>query len=48
MTRVYDGEGRQVPVTVVQAGPCLITQVKTADGPDAYHAIQLGFEDAKP
>ena len=48
MTRVYDGEGRQVPVTVVQAGPCVITQVKTADGPDAYYAIQLGFEDAKP
>ena len=48
MTRVYDADGRQVPVTVVQAGPCVVTQVKTADGPDGYHAVQLGFDDAKP
>lgn len=48
MTRVFDAEGRQVPVTVVQAGPCVVTQVKTADGPDGYDAIQLGFLDAKP
>lgn len=48
MTRVYDAEGRQVPVTVIQAGPCVVTQVKTADGPDGYDAIQLGFLDAKP
>jgi len=48
MTRIYDDEGRQVPVTVVQAGPCSVTQVKTADGPDGYFAVQLGFEEAKP
>ena len=48
MTRVYDDEGRQVPVTVVQAGPCVVTQVKSADGPDGYDAIQLGFIEAKP
>ncbi len=48
MTRVYDAEGRQVPVTVVQAGPCIVSQVKAADGPDGYFAVQLGFEDAKP
>ena len=48
MTRVYDDAGKQVPVTVVQAGPCSVTQVKTADGPDGYFAVQLGFVDAKP
>ena len=48
MTRVYDADGKQVPVTVVQAGPCTVTQVKTEDGPDGYFGVQLGFEDAKP
>ena len=48
MTRVYDDEGRQVPVTVVQAGPCVVTQVKASDGPDGYFAMQIGFADAKP
>jgi large subunit ribosomal protein L3 len=44
MTRVYDEKGAIVPVTVVQAGPCVVTQVKTADGKDGYNAVQLGFE----
>src|SRR5664279_3856845 len=47
MTRVYDEKGTVIPVTVVQAGPCIVTQVKTADGKDGYNAIQLGFEDIK-
>ena len=47
MTRVYDEKGTSVPVTVVQAGPCIVTQVKTADGKDGYNAIQLGFEEIK-
>ena len=47
MTRVYDEKGTVIPVTVVQAGPCIVTQVKTADGKDGYNAIQLGFEDVK-
>ncbi len=46
MTRVYDESGQLVPVTVIQAGPCTITQVKTAET-DGYDAIQLGFEDVK-
>jgi large subunit ribosomal protein L3 len=46
MTRVYDESGRLVPVTVIQAGPCQVTQVKTAET-DGYDAVQLGFEDAK-
>ncbi len=46
MTRVYDEAGRLVPVTVIQAGPCTVTQVKTAEK-DGYSAIQLGYEDVK-
>lgn len=46
MTRVYDEKGSIVPVTVVQAGPCSVTQVKTMDS-DGYHAVQLGFKDVK-
>lgn len=46
MTRVYDESGGLIPVTVIQAGPCRVTQVKTRDG-DGYSAVQLGFEDVK-
>ncbi|MGA2051846.1 MAG: 50S ribosomal protein L3 [Opitutales bacterium] len=42
MTQIYDGENRLVPVTVVQAGPCPVTQVKTVDS-DGYNAVQIGF-----
>lgn len=47
MTRIYDDKGSIVPVTVVAAGPCTITQVKTADGKDKYNAVQIGFDDCK-
>ena len=47
MTRVYDEKGAIVPVTVVQAGPCSVTQVKTADGKDGYNSIQFGFDEVK-
>jgi large subunit ribosomal protein L3 len=46
MTRVYDEKGTVVPVTVVQAGPCNVTQVKTLES-DGYHAVQIGFGDIK-
>lgn len=46
MTRVYDESGALVPVTVIQAGPCTVTQVKTNET-DGYSAIQMGFEDVK-
>ena len=46
MTRVFDAEGRQVPVTVLLAGPCTVVQRKTADR-DGYDAVQLGFEEQK-
>ena len=42
MTQVYDAENNLVPVTVVQAGPCPVTQVKTVEL-DGYHAVQIGF-----
>jgi large subunit ribosomal protein L3 len=46
MTRIYDDKGAIVPVTVVEAGPCAVTQVKTVDS-DGYNAVQLGFGDIK-
>jgi large subunit ribosomal protein L3 len=47
MTRVYDEAGRLIPVTVIQAGPCIVTQIKTSET-DGYNALQMGFEDKKP
>lgn len=44
MTQVYLEDGRVVPVTVIQAGPCHVLQVRSADR-DGYTAVQLGFED---
>ncbi|EKD26449.1 MAG: 50S ribosomal protein L3 [uncultured bacterium] len=46
MTHQFDSNGTAVPVTVIQAGPCVVIQKKTAEKDD-YTAIQLGFEDAK-
>lgn len=47
MTQIYDEAGRLIPVTVIQAGPCTVTQVKTSEA-DKYNAVQIGFEDVKP
>ncbi len=47
MTRFYDKSGKLVPVTVIQAGPCTIMQVKTIET-DGYNAVQFGFDDVKP
>jgi len=44
MTSVYDDQGRQVPVTVIEAGPCQVLQVKSVEK-DGYSAVQLGFND---
>ncbi len=46
MTRLYDESGKNVPVTVIQAGPCFVSQVKTADT-DGYAAVQIAFEDVR-
>ena len=42
MTNVYNEEGKLVPVTLIEAGPCHVTQVKTKEN-DGYNAIQVGF-----
>lgn len=47
MTRYYTEDGRNIPVTVIEAGPCVVTQVKTTER-DGYTAVQLAFEDVKP
>lgn len=47
MTRVFDEDGAAIPVTVVEAGPCAILQVKTKEL-DGYEAVQLGFDRTKP
>ena len=46
MTQIFDESGRAVPVTVVEAGPCRVTQIKTPER-DGYAAIQMAFGDAK-
>ncbi|MBU0495802.1 MAG: 50S ribosomal protein L3 [Chloroflexi bacterium] len=46
MTQVFDERGLVIPVTVIEAGPCVVTQVKTADR-DGYAAVQLGFGAVK-
>ncbi len=47
MTQVYNELGKLVPVSVIQAGPCVVMQVKNAET-DGYNAIQLGFDEVKP
>ncbi len=47
MTQIFDEAGKVVPVTVIEAGPCVVTQLKTAEN-DGYTAVQLGFEDLSP
>ncbi|RIK35263.1 MAG: 50S ribosomal protein L3 [Chloroflexi bacterium] len=44
MTQLFDESGAVVPVTIIEAGPCYVTQVKTVET-DGYHAVQLGFEE---
>lgn len=46
MTQIFDESGKVIPVTVVEAGPCVVTQKKTVET-DGYTAVQLGFEDVK-
>ncbi len=46
MTQIFDADGVLIPVTVLQAGPCVVTQVKTVEN-DGYEAVQVGFVDKK-
>jgi len=44
MTSIFDENGKNMPCTVIQAGPCVVTQVRTEEK-DGYEAVQLGFDD---
>lgn len=46
MTSIFDNDGNNIPCTVVEAGPCVVTQVKTVDS-DGYNAVQLSFGDKR-
>ena len=46
MSQIFDDEGRQIPVTVVQVGPCVVTALMTKEN-NGYSAVQLGFDAAK-
>jgi large subunit ribosomal protein L3 len=46
MTSIFDENGKNIPCTVLQAGPCVVTQIKTVEK-DGYFAVQLGFDDKK-
>ena len=45
MTSIFDENGKNIPCTVIEAGPCIVTQVRTKEV-DGYEAVQLGFDDA--
>ncbi|MGN0550508.1 MAG: 50S ribosomal protein L3 [Acutalibacteraceae bacterium] len=47
MTQIFDEKGKVIPVTVVEAGPCVVSQKKTVEN-DGYAAVQIGFGDLKP
>lgn len=47
MTQIFDDKGKVIPVTVLEVGPCVVTQKKTLDN-DGYEAVQVGFGDVKP
>jgi len=47
MTSIYSAAGKMIPCTVIEAGPCVVTQIKTKDGKDGYDAVQIGYFDKK-
>ncbi len=47
MTQIFDKDGVAIPVTLIEAGPCFVTQVRTPES-EGYSAVQLGFEEVKP
>ena len=47
MTQIFDDAGRAIPVTLIEAGPCYVTQVRLS-GNDGFTAVQLGFDEVKP
>ncbi len=47
MTQIFDDAGRAIPVTIIEAGPCYVTQICTPEK-EGYSAVQLGFDEVKP
>ena len=47
MTQIFDDNGVAIPITVIEAGPCYVTQLRTAEA-DGYSAVQIGFDEVKP
>ena len=47
MTQIFDANGAAIPVTIIEAGPCFVTQVRTPED-EGYSAVQLGFDEVKP
>jgi large subunit ribosomal protein L3 len=47
MTQIFDTNGAAIPVTIIEAGPCFVTQVRTPED-EGYSAVQLGFDEVKP
>jgi large subunit ribosomal protein L3 len=47
MTQIFDDDGSAIPITLIEAGPCYVTQVRTPES-DGYSAVQLGFQEVKP
>ena len=46
MTSVYSAEGKNIPCTVIEAGPCVVTQIRTVEK-DSYEAVQIAYDDKK-
>ncbi|MDO8899566.1 MAG: 50S ribosomal protein L3, partial [Bacteroidales bacterium] len=46
MTSIFDANGKNLPVTVIEAGPCVVTQIRTIEK-DGYEAVQMAFADKK-
>jgi large subunit ribosomal protein L3 len=47
MSRIFDKDGNVIPVTLIEMGPCIVTQIKSKAGKDGYNAVQLGFQPVK-
>ena len=47
MTQIFDADGAAVPITLIEAGPCFVTQIRTPES-EGYSAVQLGFDEVKP
>ncbi|HZG00118.1 MAG TPA: 50S ribosomal protein L3, partial [Chitinophagales bacterium] len=46
MTSIFDPQGKSIPCTIIEAGPCVVTQIKTTDV-DGYEAVQVGYDEKK-